>query len=493
MTDSARETVRESGKLWGGRFAAGPAPALEALSRSPQAYFDMVRDDVAGSIAHLGELRRSGVIDAEQQSRIAQALREIAEDHEAGRVQPNAGDEDIHGYLERELMARLGPQAGAIRAGRSRNDQAANNLRLYLRRTIPPLAEEVAGLVEALVARSEDTAGAIAPGFTHLQTAQPILFGHQLLAHAWAIRRDITRLQHAWESAGRSPLGAAALAGSTLHADQEAMAAELGYTGVIPNSIDAVSSRDHVVDFLYAAAMLGTDISRLCEELCLWASRQFGWVRLHDSYSTGSSIMPQKKNPDIAELARGRTGRLHANLIGMLSALKSLAFAYNRDLADDKHYTFDSVETLQLVLPALTGMIRTLEFNEDEMRRQAIDGFSLATELADWLAEQGIPFSEAHDVTGRVVMACEARGIGIEELTAAELGELDSRITEEVLERLTLESAVSRRDGANGTAPAVLIRQQRAIRNELQTALSEFGETDAGIANGAAQLREARS
>ncbi len=474
MTDTTNEAGRGSGRLWGGRFASGPSPELEALSRSPRAYFDMVREDVAGSIAHLGELRRTGLIDDAQRAGITRTLTEIADDHEAGRVGPLPGDEDIHGYLERELTARLGPEAGVIRAGRSRNDQAANNLRLYLRRTIPQLASDVAELVSALVDRSEDTAEIIAPGFTHLQTAQPILFGQQLLAHAWAIRRDLTRLQHAWEASGSSPLGAAALAGSTLHADQAAMAAEMGYAGVVPNSIDAVSSRDHVVDFLYAGAMLGTDLSRLCEELCLWASRQFGWVRLHDSYSTGSSIMPQKKNPDIAELARGRTGRLHANLIGMLSALKSLAFAYNRDLADDKHYTFDTVETLELVLPALTGMVRTLAFDAEEMRRQAIDGFSLATELADWLAEQGVPFSEAHDVTGRAVMACEERGVGLEDLTADDLAEIDDRITEDALVRLTLESAVARRDGANGTAPEVLVRQQRAIRAEVDAVLSGF-------------------
>ncbi|MBK0417904.1 argininosuccinate lyase [Leucobacter sp. CSA1] len=471
---------QRSGKLWGGRFESGPSPELEALSRSPREYFDLVRDDVAGSTAHLGELERVGLIDADLRRRIAETLEQMVADHEAGALQPLPSDEDVHGYLERVLVERLGPEAGAIRAGRSRNDQAANNLRLYLRRTIPRLTALVGELVEALVDRSEDTAGVVAPGFTHLQTAQPILFGHQLLAHAWAVRRDMTRLVHAWEASGLSPLGSAALAGSTLHADQEAMAADLGYRGMVPNSIDAVSSRDHVVDFLYAAAMLGTDVSRLCEELCMWASKQFGWVRLHDGYSTGSSIMPQKKNPDIAELSRGRTGRLHANLIGMLSALKSLAFAYNRDLADDKHYTFDSVETLELVLPALTGMIRTLEFDAEEMRRQAIDGFSLATEVADWLAEGGMPFSEAHDVTGRLVLFCEARGVGLEDLGPADLAEVDERLTPDVLERLTLESAVARRDGLNGTAPEVLVSQQTRLRAELGEVVARFDVNTAG-------------
>ena len=304
----------EAGKLWGGRFAAASSSALEDLSRSPRDYFRMVRYDVIGSKAHAGELVRAGILSEEERDTITATLDDLVARHESGAIGPQPFDEDVHGYLERLLIAELGPLGGKLRAGRSRNDQTANELRLYLRETAAQLAGQVADLVETLIERGEETSGVAAPGFTHLQPAQPITFGHQLLAHAAALSRDITRFRHAWQSSANSPLGAAALAGNPLSRDPLAAAHEQGFAGLTANSIDGVSSRDHVVDFLFAAAMTATDISRLAEEMCLWSTIQFGWVGLDDAWSTGSSIMPQKKNPDIAELARGKGARLTANL-----------------------------------------------------------------------------------------------------------------------------------------------------------------------------------
>jgi len=467
-----------AGKLWGGRFASAADPALEDLSRCPSDYFRMVPYDAIGSKAHAGELVRKGLLTPDEKEAIETTLDEIVSDHHAGRILPTPGDEDVHGYLERILVERLGQVGGKLRAGRSRNDQTANELRIYLRDVAWSLAKETGKLIETLVVRAAEAKDVVAPGFTHLQPAQPIVFGHQLLAHAFALTRDVTRLQQAWASCGQSPLGAAALAGSSLSADPLAAAREQGFAGICANSIDAVSSRDHVVEFLFATAMLATDISRLSEEFCLWSSTQFGWIQLDDAFSTGSSIMPQKKNPDIAELARGKAARLNANLAGMLGVLKGLPFAYNRDLSEDKGFAFDSADTMALVLPAVTGMVRTFRINAEVMRRQATVGFTLATELADWLAEQGIPFSEAHDVTGRVVKHCENRGITLEELTLSAAREIDNRITVEALERLTVESALARRSGPGGTSPSNIAVQCGQVKAQLSEALSYFGHAD---------------
>ena len=468
----------EAGKLWGGRFSAPSAKALEDISRCPPEYYRMVRFDVIGSKAHAGELVRAGLLSEGERNTISNTLDSIVADHESGTVRPTAEDEDVHGYLERVLVERLGALGGKLRAGRSRNDQTANELRLYLRAAAARLAVGAAELVEALIRRAEENRDVAAPGFTHLQPAQPITFGHQLLAHASAISRNVQRLRNAWESSSLSPLGAAALAGNPLSHEPLTAAREQGFSGLVVNSIDGVSSRDHVADFLYATAMLATDISRLSEELCLWSSAQFGWIGLHDSWSTGSSIMPQKKNPDIAELSRGKAARLNANLSGMLGVLKGLPFAYNRDLAEDKHFTFDSTDTLELVLPAITGMVQTFTVRVDTMRRQAVQGFTLATELADWLAEQGIPFSQAHDVAGEVVHFCEAEGIGLEDLSLGQAHAIDARITEEALGRLSIESALARRSGPGGTAPSNIDPQASALRGALASTLAGFAIPD---------------
>ncbi|WP_328378934.1 argininosuccinate lyase [Streptomyces sp. NBC_00440] len=446
-------------RLWGGRFREPSAPALTRLSRSEPSYFDMAPYDLAGSRAHARELVRAGILDDGELAVVLDAIDVLDQDYRDGAVTPEPGDEDVHTFLERVLMERLGTLGGKLRAGRSRNDQCANDLRLYLRDQARRISDASCELIEALTTQAADHTHTAAPGFTHLQPAQPIVFGHQLLAHAHALDRDMDRLRDWDVRTARSPLGAAALAGSSIAGHPELSAAELGYDRPCANSLDAVGSRDHVAEFLFVASMLAVDVSRLAEEVCLWSSRQFRWVELDDRYATGSSIMPQKKNPDIAELARGKASRLTGNLMGLLGALKGLPFAYNRDLAEDKHAAFDSVETLLIVLPAMAGLIGSLRVNTEELRVQATAGFTLATEIADWLALRGVPFHEAHEITGAVVRTCEDSGVDLTDLTDAELAGIDPRLTPEVRHVLTVESALAARSATGGTAPAQVVAQ----------------------------------
>jgi len=440
-------------RLWGARFKSGPSAALAALSRCPERYFRLTPYDLAGSRAHARELQRAGLLDESETLRTLEALDRIGEDFAAGRLHPTLDDEDVHTFIERVLTERLGALGGKLRAGRSRNDQTANDLRLFLRDHARTITTEVLGLQQALVDQAEQHIESICPGFTHLQQAQPIVFAHHLLAHAQSMLRDVQRLVD-WDArTALSPLGAAAMAGSAIARQPEHSAKEMGYAGPCENSIDAVASRDHVAEFLFVAGMLGVNISRLSEEFCLWSSRQFRWVQLDDAYATGSSIMPQKKNPDIAELARGKAGRLIGNLTGLMSTLKSLPLSYNRDLSEDKHSVLDSVDTLLLVLPAMAGMVATMKVQVEELRRQAPMGFTLATEVADWLATRGVPFKEAHEITGALVQACEKHEIELWEASPALLAEVDTRLTPQVRECLTLEAAIAARSGWGGTAP----------------------------------------
>jgi argininosuccinate lyase len=444
---------KPGGQLWGGRFAAGPSPELAALSRSPERYFDLLPYDVAGSLAHVRELRRAGILSGEELPRVEAALRDVDRAYRAGELRPSPGDEDVHTFVERELTARLGPLGGKVRAGRSRNDQAANNLRLYLRDQARRVHDALLDLIDALLAQARRHARTFAPGFTHLQPAQPVIFSHHLLAHVHGLARDAERLRD-WDArAAVSPLGAAALAGSAIAVNPEASAADLGYERSYANSIDAVASRDHVAEFLFAASLAGTHLSQLAEEVCLWASDQFGWAALDDGYATGSSIMPQKRNPDIAEITRGKAARLAGHLAGHLALLKGLPLAYNRDLAEDKFAAMDAVDTLLLTLPAMAGMVATLRFDTERMRRDAAGRFTLATEVADWLALEGVPFAEAHEITGRLVRHCEDKGVDLPDLRPADLAAVDPRLAPELLPLLTLPSAVARRNGAGGTAP----------------------------------------
>lgn len=454
-------------RLWGARFKSGPAPAMANLSRSPAIYFRMTPYDVAGCKAHAHELERAGLLDADETRRIIAALHSIDEDFAAGKVQPIPADEDVHTFIERLLTERLGALGGKLRAGRSRNDQTANDMRLFLRDQIRVLTLSILDLQKALVGQAEQHINTVAPGFTHLQQAQPIVFAHHLMAHAQAIHRDIQRLQDWDQRFNLSPLGAAAMAGSAIARDLQSSAAELGYAGPCENSIDAVASRDHVAEFLFSASMLGINISRMAEEFCLWTSRQFRWVELDDAYATGSSIMPQKKNPDIAELARGKSGRLIGSLTAILSVLKAQPLSYNRDLSEDKHAIFDAMDTLYLVLPAFAGMVQTMTVRTEELLRQAPLGFTLATEVADWLAVRGVPFKEAHEITGQLVQLCEAQDIGLEELTPAMLAQTDARLTPEVLESLTLDAALAARSGWGGTSPARVVDQIARFKQQM--------------------------
>ncbi|NSY18743.1 argininosuccinate lyase [Neorhizobium sp. AL 9.2.2] len=478
-----------SAQLWGGRFKSGPSEALANLSRAPASYFRLYREDIAGSRAHASELKRAGVLDAAEFSAIRSALDTIEADVSAGRETPVAGDEDVHTFLERLLMARLGALGGKLRAGRSRNDQTANNTRLYLRRMARELSAGLIEVEDAIREQAAQHAETVMPGFTHLQPAQPVVLGHHLMAHAQSLLRDLERFGDFDRRFDRSPLGAAALAGSGIVNRPDLSALELGYSAAAENSIDSVASRDIVAEFLFIASLIGVNLSRLAEEICIWSSKQFSWVRLHDSYSTGSSIMPQKKNPDIAELTRGMSGTLIGNVTGFLATMKAMPLAYNRDLAEDKKVLFETIDTLQLILPAFAGMVATLEFDVEKLKAEAPRGFTLATEVADWLVGQNVTFAEAHEITGAVVRYCEERGHDLEGLTVEDLPKIDPRLGPGLLEAITLEHAIASRTGYGCTAPAAVRDQigrfEVAIDARRQFALEEIGAKTAVAANSA--------
>ncbi|GGH16560.1 argininosuccinate lyase [Alsobacter metallidurans] len=453
--------------LWGGRFRSPPSPDLMRLSRADSSFFRLTAYDVEASRAHARELERAGLLTGAECAAITDALGAIARDFHAGALEPAPTDEDVHTFVERALVARLGPLGGKLRAGRSRNDQAANDLKLYLRDGARHLAAALLGLQDALVGQAERHVETVAPGFTHLQPAQPVTFAHQLLAHAQTILRDVDRLRDWDRRHATSPLGAAALAGSAIALRADLSAAELGYDGPCENSIDAVGSRDHVAEFVFVAAMANVHLSRLAEEIFLWSSRQFGWVELHDSYATGSSIMPQKKNADIAELTRGRAARLIGDLSTTLTMLKALPFAYNRDLVEDKRAAFDALDSLLVVLPALAGLVATMTVRTDRLAAQATDGFTLATEVADWLSRRGVPFAEAHEITGALVQFCEHKGVGLQDLSAEDFAAVDPRLEASLADVLTPEAAVAARSGPGGTAPERVREQLDRLRVRL--------------------------
>ncbi len=451
-------------RLWGARFAGGPADALAALSVSIQFDWRLAPYDLAGSRAHARVLHQAGLLDDDELGRMLAALADLASAVEDGTFAPTAADEDVHTALERGLVERLGSLGGKLRAGRSRNDQVATDFRLYLRDAARLVVAAVAVLQTAVLDQAQAHVDAPAPGFTHLQHAQPVSFGHELAKHAHALARDVDRFRD-WDArAAWSPLGAGALAGSSLPLDPQAVAAELGMRGAIANSIDAVSDRDFAAEFLFAAAMVSVHLSRIGEEVCLWTSREFGWAVLDDAYSTGSSIMPQKKNPDVAELARGKAGRVIGHLAGLLATLKGLPFAYNRDLQEDKEPVFDAIDTLLVLLPAVSGMVSTLRFDTARMAAAAPEGFALATEIAEWLVRQGVPFRDAHEVAGECVRACEGRGIELTDLDDADLAAISPLLTPAVREVLTVEGALASRSTFGGTAPVRVREQLDALR-----------------------------
>ncbi len=455
-----------AGALWGGRFEGGPSPALEALSRSTHFDWRLASYDLDGSRAHTRALHRAGLLDDDERDGLLEGIDELDRRVSSGALQPQEADEDVHGALEGALVELLGPELGGkLRAGRSRNDQIATLFKVFLRDHGRAIAGLVLDLVDALAAQAERHHGAIMPGRTHLQHAQPVLLSHHLMAHAWPLVRDVARLRD-WDArvAADSPYGSGALAGSSLGLDPVGVARDLGFTGSTHNSIDGTAARDFVAEFAFVTAMIGVDLSRQAEEIIVWATREFGFVALDDGFSTGSSIMPQKKNPDIAELARGKSGRLIGNLTGLLATLKALPLAYNRDLQEDKEPVFDSVDTLEVLLPAFTGQVATLRFDTDRMAELAPQGFSLATDVAEWLVRQGVPFRVAHELAGACVRRCEETGIELDELTDDQFAEIDARLTPDVRDVLTAEGSVSSRNGRGGTAPERVAEQLTELR-----------------------------
>ena len=471
MADQQETHGTNEGKLWGGRFAGGPSPELEALSRSTHFDWRLALYDIAGSHAHAKALGAAGYLTPDDEAEIHRGLDVLAQRWTDGELQPAPSDEDVHGALERLLLEEVGPDVGGrLRAGRSRNDQIATLFRAFLLDHSVTIQRCVLDLVDALAEQARAHLDVIMPGRTHLQHAQPVLLSHHLLAHAWPLLRDVQRLED-WRrrTAAESPYGSGALAGSSLGLDPQLVAAELGFAGSAANSIDGTAARDFVAELAFVTAQIGVDVSRLAEEVILWSTREFGFVVLHDSWSTGSSIMPQKKNPDIAELARGKAGRLVGNLAGLLATLKALPLAYNRDLQEDKEPVFDSVDTLEVLLPAVTGMVATLRFNTARMAELAPQGFSLATDVAEWLVREGVPFRVAHELAGACVRRCEELGCELADLSDDELAALSPHLTPGVRDVLTSEGSVSSRDGRGGTAPD-RVREQLA---ELQAVAGE--------------------
>ncbi len=448
-------------KLWGGRFAGGPAQALERLSASVHFDWVLAPYDLAGSRAHARVLAAAGLLSVEELATMLAGLDALEADVTSGAFTGTPADEDVHTALERGLIERVGPQLGGkLRAGRSRNDQVATLYRMYLRDRAREIATGLLDLASALVGQAAAHPDAAMPGRTHFQHAQPVLLAHHLQAHAHALVRDVERLVDWDRRADESPYGSGALAGSSLGLDPAAVARELGFSAASDNSMDGTAARDVVAELAFVLAMAAVDVSRIAEEIVVWTTAEFGFAVLDDAYATGSSIMPQKKNPDVAELARGKAGRLIGNLAGLLATLKALPLAYNRDLQEDKEPVIDSVTQLLVLLPAFTGMVATLSFDTGRMAALAPAGFSLATDVAEWLVRQRLPFREAHEVAGACVRACEQRGIGLEELSDDDLAAISPQLTPQVRQVLDVGGSLASRDARGGTAP-VRVGEQR--------------------------------
>ncbi|MBC7517935.1 MAG: argininosuccinate lyase [Microbacteriaceae bacterium] len=481
-TGTGTGTGTNEGALWGARFSSGPSPELAALSKSTHFDWQLWPYDLQGSRAHATALSAAGYLDADELSRMIAALDTLGAAIGSGEFVALPTDEDVHGALERGLIDIAGAELGGkLRAGRSRNDQIATLVRLYLLDHRQTISHLVVQLIDAIAAQAHAHLGDPMPGRTHLQHAQPVLLSHHLLAHAWPLVRDLDRLRDWSVRAAVSPYGSGALAGSSLGLDPHLVARELGLSGPAENSIDATASRDVVAEFAFVASLIAINLSRFAEEIILWNTREFDFVTLHDGYSTGSSIMPQKKNPDIAELARGKAGRLIGNLSGLLATLKGLPLAYNRDLQEDKEPVFDSVATLEVVLPAFAGMVSTLKFNTKRMAELAPQGFSLATDVAEWLVRRGTPFRDAHEISGTLVSFCEQRGLELHEPSDAELAAISPALIPQVREVLTVDGSIGSRTGVGGTAP-IRVTEQLALLTTRVRAFSIERESETSSA-----------
>lgn len=462
--------------LWGGRFDSAPADAMAALSRSVHFDWRLALYEIEVNLIHLKYLVEQGVVSKENGKKIESALLDLAKDIGSGSFKYTDADEDVHSAIERGLTERCGEIGGAIRAGRSRNDLVVTDFKLYLIDHLLEIASQISALVKVINTQAANNLDVIAPGFTHTQHAQPITFAQELSKHSHALLRDIDRIFDWLKRNSFSPFGAGALAGTSIQPNPEKVAKDLGFSGAMANSIDAVGDRDFAAEALFDLAMLGVHLSKIGEEFVLWSSTEFGWVKIADAYSTGSSIMPQKKNADIAELARGKSGRFIGNLTSLLVVLKGLPFAYNRDLQEDKEPVFDSVDQLLILIPAITGMIESALFDSAAISKGAADGFSLATEIADFLAKKQIPFATAHEVAGECVKFCEKNGIELDQLSDAQLLAIHPALTGEVKAFLNVKGAVASRTSSMGTS-------QKSVAAALAQLKKEISAVDEVIAN----------
>jgi argininosuccinate lyase len=458
------------GALWGSRFASSAADSVAALSKSTHFDWRLAPYDIAGSRAHVKALFTAGYLSSDEAERLTKVLAQLLERVQAGSFVPKDQDEDVHSSLERGIIEIAGADLGGkLRAGRSRNDQIATLIRSYLMDEAVVIENLVRELIGVITDRAQEHLGSAIPGRTHMQHAQPVLLSHHLLAHAWPLVRDLERLRDWRVRANVSPYGAGALAGSSLGLDPNLVANELGFAATTQNSIDGTSARDVVSEFTFVMSLIGINLSRFAEEIIIWATAEFGYIKLDDAYSTGSSIMPQKKNPDVAELARGKSGRLIGNLTGLLATLKGLPLAYNRDLQEDKEPVFDSIDTLKLLLPAFSGMVATMKFDLDRLERLAPAGFSLATDVAEWLVKQQVPFREAHEITGWLVSYCEKNSLGLHEVPDSEMAKISKSLTPEVRDVLSVSGSIKSRSGAGGTALPRVLDQISELRKSWVT------------------------
>ncbi len=462
--------------LWGARFSRKPTDAVFALSQSVSFDWRLAPYDLRSSLAHLSVLEKASLLSKDDAAKIRTALKELLTEVASGKFAPSSHDEDVHSALERGLTEKLGSLGGSLRAGRSRNDQVTTDLRLFAIDHMLGLAQMLIELNEVILKKAAEYVDDAAPGFTHIQHAQPVSFGHEIAKHAHAFARDVDRIQDWLQRTSVSSLGAGALSGSSLQLDPEFVAKNLGFDRSFENSIDAVSDRDYVAEALFITSLIGVHLSRIGEEWTLLGSTEFSWAKIADEYSTGSSIMPQKKNPDMAELARGKAGRLIGNLVSVLTMLKGLPFAYNRDLQEDKEPLFDSLDTLALVIPAVSGMIATTNFDREKMKLSAPTGFSLATEIADYLVRKNVPFAQAHEAAGACVALCEKLSCELHELSDEQFAGIHSTLDPKIREVLTVQGAIASRTTSGGTAPSQVSKQ-------ISNALAKTSDSRREIAN----------
>ena len=460
-------TKSDEKKLWGGRFSAGSSGITEKISSSIQVDSRLFRQDIRGSMAHARMLRKIGVLSEKELASIESGLLEIQEEIEKGAFPFSSSREDIHMNIEAALTERIGDAGKKLHTGRSRNDQVALDVRLYIQDESQEISALLKELVGVLVSLAEDNLAVVMPGYTHLQVAQPVRFSHHVLAYAWKLLRDKKRLDAAVDATMSLPLGSGALAGVNYPSDREFLRKELGFKDITRNSMDAVSDRDFVLDFLYFAAVLGAHLSRFCEEIILWSSSEFSFIRLGDAVTTGSSIMPQKRNPDIAELIRGKTGRVYGNLVAMFTILKGLPMAYNRDLQEDKEPLFDSIDTVKLCLAGMTEMMRSVTVNSGRLKEAVRSNFSTATDLADYLVKKGVPFRQCHEIVGSIVRYCEEKGVDFFTMSPDVLRGFSPVFEDDIADVLDPETSTERKESPGSTARGEVEKQIRLIRKEL--------------------------